>query len=325
MSRTGYSKAKATLIICRALGLCALASIVCGGGSVLAEYPEKPIKLVVPTNAGGEIDGLARLLKREIEERDLLAEKLVILNIPGAGGTLGTRRIKQSKPDGYTLGFWSSGFVASRAMGIVDYDHTDFELICMSGYAELGLGVHRDSKFDTIETLVSYAKANPREVKFSTNIGLPTHFIPLLFAEQMGIEFSFIQTGGGSQRLTSILGRHTDVTLFANTAFLLFKEAGLKPLVTFSEKRDPLLPHIPTSKEVGTDFSLGEVRVWVAPKGTPQAALNTIHEAVRIVMEDPTVKESIRQFGAAPVFGGSEVCQPLLDELSDRIASCIKG
>ena len=89
---------------------------------------------------------MVRLLQRAIAEKNLLPEKMVIVNQPGAGGTIGTRKIKQAKPDGYTIGMWHSGIVTSEAMGIVDYDHSDFEVICMSGYTELLLGVKEDSK-----------------------------------------------------------------------------------------------------------------------------------------------------------------------------------
>ncbi len=291
--------------------------------SFAAEYPEKPIKVIVPTNAGGETDGLARLLQRAIADKKLLGQKMVVVNLPGAGGTIGTRRIKQSKPDGYTLGLWHSGFVTSKAMGIVDYDHTDFELICMSGYTELGLGVHRDSQFKTIEDLLEYGRKNPRAIKFSTNVGLPVHLIPLLFAEETGLEFRFIQSGGGSQRLASILGRHTDVSLFATTAFLNFGEVGLKPILSFSLERDPLMPDVPTAKEVGANFGLVETRIWVAPKGTPKPILETLRYAIRSVMEDPEISEEIRAFGVVPKYGRSEVCQPMLDELLQKVTPLV--
>ena len=120
-----------------------------------AEWPEKPIKLILPTNAGGETDGLARLLQRAIAEKRLLPEKIVVVNLPGAGGTIGTRKLKESEPDGYTVGIWHSGIVTSKAMGIVDYDHNDFELICMSGYTELLLGV--------VEDCLLYTSPSPRD------------------------------------------------------------------------------------------------------------------------------------------------------------------
>ncbi len=291
--------------------------------SLTAAFPEKPIKVILPTNAGGETDGLLRLLQRGIAEKQLLSEKMVIVNLPGAGGTLGTRKIKQAKPDGYTIGLWHSGIVTSKAMGIVDFDHNDFELICMSGYTELLLGVTEKSQFKSIEGLLDVARAEPRSVKVSTNIGLPVHLIPLLFAEEAGVEFRFIQSGGGAPRLTSLLGGHSDMTMLSTMAFINFRESGLKPLVTFSGERDPLFPNVPTAKEIGVDVELVEIRVWLAPKGTPEPILNTIRTAIQTVMQDPEISGEMKKLGVVPKFGGEEVAQPMLDVLLQKVAPLV--
>ena len=289
-----------------------------------AAYPEKPIKVIVPTNAGGETDSLARLIQRAITEQGLLSEKMVIINQPGAGGTLGTRKIKQAKPDGYTIGLWHSGIVTSKAMGIVDFDHNDFELICMSGYTELLLGVNEDSKFKTIEDLLKSARETPRSVKVSTNIGLPVHLVPLLFAEEAGVEFRFIQTGGGAPRLTSLLGGHSDATLLSTMAFVNFRDSGLRPLVTFSGERDPLFPDIPTSKEIGVDVEVVEIRAWLAPKGTPKPILEMIRNAISTVMEDPEIAHEMKALGVVPTYGNYDVAQPMLDNLLEQVTPLVE-
>ena len=297
--------------------------LVAGQTHLSAAFPEKPIKIILPTNAGGETDGLVRLLQRGSAEKKLLSQKMVVVNLPGAGGTLGTRKIKQSKPDGYTIGLWHSGIVTSKAMGIVDYDHNDFELICMSGYTELLLGVTEESQFKSIEGLLDVARAKPRSVKVSTNIGLPVHLIPLLFAEEAGVEFRFIQTGGGAPRLTSLLGGHSDMTMLSTMAFINFRESGLKPLVTFSGERDPLFPNVPTAKEIGVDVELVEIRVWLAPKGTPEPVLNTIRTAIQTVMQDPEISAEMKKLGVVPKFGGEEVAQPMLDVLLEKVTPLV--
>ena len=248
---------------------------------------------------------------------------MVVVNLPGAGGTLGTRRIKQSKPDGYTLGLWHSGFVTSKAMGIVDYDHNDFEVICMSGYTELQLGVNKDSQFKTIEQLLDVARKKPRSVKVSTNVGLPVHLLPLLFAEEAGVEFRFIQTGGGAPRLASLLGGHSDMTMLSTMAFVNFKDSGLRPLVTFSSKRDPQFPDVPTAKEIGINVEQVEIRVWVAPKGTPEPILETIRKAIKTVIADPGVAKEMTALGVVPVYGGKEDAEPMLNNLLKAVTPLV--
>ena len=300
-----------------------LASVWSSQLHLIAAYPEKPIKVIVPTNAGGETDGLTRLLQRAIAENELLPEKMIVVNLPGAGGTLGTRKIKQAKPDGYTLGLWHSGIVTSKAMGIVDYDHNDFELICMSGYTELLLGVTQNSRFKTIDDLLDEARTTPRSVKVSTNVGLPVHLIPLLFAEKAGVEFRFIQTGGGAPRLASLLGGHSDMTMLSTMAFVNFRESGLKPLVTFSGERDPMFPDLPTSKEIGVDVELVEIRVWLAPKGTPEPILETIRFAIKSVIDDPEIAKEMKALGVVPVYGDRDTAQPMLDKLLTAVTPLV--
>ena len=122
---------------------------------------------------------------------DWLSEKMVVVNQPGAGGTIATRRIKDAPDDGYTIGLWHQGLVTSKAMGIVDYDHTAFEILCSSGYSEVGIGTGPKSRIKTYDDLLTESKRSP--IKFSTNIGLPVHLAPMIFANESGVSFRFIQ------------------------------------------------------------------------------------------------------------------------------------
>ena len=129
--------------------------------TAFADYPERPIKVIVPTDPGGSIDTVARTLARVIGENDWLSEKMVVVNQPGAGGTIATRRIKDAPDDGYTIGLWHQGLVTSKAMGIVDYDHTAFEILCSSGYSEVGIGTGPKSRIKTYDDLLPESKRAP--------------------------------------------------------------------------------------------------------------------------------------------------------------------
>ena len=301
-------------------------ALAIAGFPILAQadgYPERPIKIIVPTNAGGEVDTMARIFQRAFQENHLLPVKTVVVNLPGAGGTLGTRRIKESSPDGYTIGIWTPGIVTSKAMGIAKYDHTAFEIIGRTGYSELGFGVNSDSDIDSIQALIEQSKANPKSIQVATNIGLPVHFIPLMFAESAGIEFKFIQIGGGSKRLGSILGGHTDMAMFSLLAFIQYKDTGIKPLVILSEERTPLLPDVPTAREIGIDLVIRDTRIWLAPKGTPPERVARIAEALRQAMELPKVKEEFESLGIHCSFGDAAELQPFLDDMLQRVTPLI--
>src|SRR5690606_1207988 len=114
----------------------------------------------------------------------------------------------------------------------------------------------------------------------ATNIGLPVHFVPMMFGEAAGIDFRFAQIGGGSQRLASILGGHTDISMFSVSEFLRFAESGIRPLMLFSAERDERLPDVPTATELGFDFVREDGRIWLAPKGVPEAQLTYLRDAI---------------------------------------------
>lgn len=291
--------------------------------TIRAEFPDKPIKIIIPTNTGGEVDTLARIFQRALQQNEIIPVKVVIVNLPGAGGTFGTRRIKESPADGYTIGLWTPGIVTSKAMGIVSYDHTDFEVIGRTGYSEIGLGVLESSRFDSIETLIAGSKSKPKSVKVATNIGLPVHLTPLMFAEEAGIEFNFIQTGGGSKRLASILGGHTDLSLFSLLEFIKFESTGLKPIVFLSEERNTHFPNTPTAKEIGIDLVNSDSRVWIAPKNTPPERIEYLAAALRKVMQLPEIKKEFDSLGIHNEFGSPEVVHAFLDKMRERVTPVV--
>ena len=300
-----------------------LVSLVIASGAQAA-FPEKPIKFIVPTNAGGGVDAQARILQRAIGDFKLLPEKVVVVNIPGGGGVVGTGKVKSAKADGYTIGLWNAGLITSRVMGISKFDHTDFEIIGMTGFTELGLAVKNDSSIISVSDLVDRAKLKPGSLKFATDIGTPVHFIPLMFADRADIEFRFVQTGGGSKRLASIMGGHTEVSLFSTLAMLTFAEAGLRPLLVFSDERNELLPDVMTAKEGGVDVTLTEPRFWFAPKGTPQDRLTILREALKAAMAKPSVHKDFASQGIVPMFADAAHVTNELDALLKTIGPLIK-
>jgi len=249
---------------------------------------------------------MARIFQRTLQEESLLPEKMVIVNIPGAGGAVGTRKIKDSPNDGYTIGIWNpNALVSAKLMGITNYDHSDYEIIAMTGYTDLGMGVKNDSPIKSVQDLVDQAQAKPGSMKLATEIGTATHIIPLILGEQAGFEFRIVNSGGGAKRLASILGGHTDISIFSSQALINFSEAGIRPLMLFSETRIPLLPDTPTAKESGIDIVLNESRIWLAPKGTASEKLDVLRQALKAAIESPEAQKQLESLGISPVYGDS--------------------
>ncbi len=277
-------------------------------GPLLNAFPDKPIRVIVPTEAGGGHDTIARIFQRAIQEKALLSEKLVIVNIPGAGGAVGTRKIKDAPNDGYTIGIWNpNALISAKLMGITQHDHNDYEIIGMTGFTDLGLGVKSESPINSVSSMIDRGKSKPGAIKLATEIGTAAHIIPIILADKAGFEFRVVASGGGSKRLASILGGHTDISLFSTLALINFSESGLKPLMLFSEERSPLLPDTPTAKESGIDLSITESRIWLAPKGTPEDRLAVIRQALAAATRDEDVKTRLKTLGMTPEFGGATV------------------
>lgn len=292
-----------------------------GGLGHAAAYPEKPIRTIIPIAPGGQTDVLARLVQLTIDKAKLLPQPMVIINNAAAGGSAGTRLVRDAEPDGYTIGMFHMGLLTAPAMGVVDYDHTAFEMIGQVGRTPIGLGVTSDSRFKTIQDLVAEAKAKPDTITVAMNIGLLPHFVPLMFQLDAGIRLRYVQAGGGAVRLKSLLGKHTEVSLFASSEFVLYKEQGIRPLVMFSEERIADLPDVPTAKEIGVKTVFEERVMAFAPKGTPRDKLDVVAKAMQASLEDAEVKERFKALGIDRQFIPGPKLREILDELKGPIVT----
>ena len=288
-------------------------------GAFAADYPEKPVRMIVPIAPGGQTDVVARLLQITIDKRKLLPQPIVVVNNAAAGGTTGTRQVKESEADGYTIGVFHMGLLTAPAMGVVDYDHSSFEMIGQVGRTQVGMGTLADGRFKSIQDVLAEAKTKPETITVAMNIGLLPHFVPLMFEQSAEVEFRYVQAGGGAVRLKSLLGRHTELSLFSGPEFLLFQSQGIRPLVMFSDTRSPELPDVPTAKEVGANTVFEERVIAFAPKGTPKNRIDVVAAALRQVMDDPEIIERYKGLGIDRVFIDGTTLKKLLDELKDPI------
>jgi putative tricarboxylic transport membrane protein len=284
------------------------------GGSVAQDFPNKPIRVIVPTDAGGSIDTSARIVQRYVETTGALGQRIAVVNMPGAGGTIATRAVKDADADGYTIGLWHEGLITSAVMGVVDYDHTSFRLLGITGYTEIGLGVGEDSEIDSYDDLMAAAAASPDTVLVATNVGLAVHFVPLMLQDKGDVVFRYVQVGGGAQRFPSVVAGHTDSAIFSVAEFAKWGEAGLKPVVIFSEERVPELPDVPTAREKGIDLVANSMLIWVAPKDTPDEAVGKLVDVLRSATESPEGAKAMTDAGYRAVYVSPEDTVAILDE-----------
>ncbi|MDC0258608.1 tripartite tricarboxylate transporter substrate binding protein [Verrucomicrobiales bacterium] len=275
-------------------------------------YPAKPIKIIVPFSPGGGSDTLARLFQQTIEKSELLPQPLIVVNVPGAGGTIGSRRARNALPDGHTILFLHEGIVTAKYSGKAPFSHQAFTPIAATGEVGAVIAVHADSEFTSLSGLLEKAKAAPETITFGSNLGAPSHFWALLLEKASDAKFRFVQTGGGSKRFGDLKGGHIQVTAFSVSEFQNFKAGGLKAVAYLGEKRHSSLPDLPTALEQNVDVTTGNIQGWWAPKNTPAQRVALLASVLKRAMADPEMQKRLAAEQIDPIFlNGEELAAEL--------------
>jgi tripartite-type tricarboxylate transporter receptor subunit TctC len=265
-------------------------------------YPTKPIQVIVPAGAGGDTDMNARMLGRYLEKE--LGKPMIIVNVNGAGGTLGSRKVKDSAPDGYTVLFYHPSMLLNKILGLVDYTYTSFE---NAGVAVMDntnvFAVHADSPYKNLKDLIAAAKAKPGKIKFATETGAFTHLHVLAFQEAADVRLNCVDVGSAAQKIAALLGKQIDVI---GTQYGLIKDhiaAGkFRVLGVLSDKRNPLIPNVQTFKENGVNIAFTKFFFYSFPKGTPKEIVTKFTKAVKKVTANKEYQKDAKNFLVTPTY-----------------------
>ena len=260
----------------------------------LADYPDKPIKLIVPFGAGGGTDGLARAVQAAIDKHDLLPVPFVVVNATGAAGTVGSRQVLTAEPDGYTLLQIHQEMFAVSALGRVEYGPSDFEPVIQASESCLFVAVPIESDFKTLDDLMTYAKANPGKIKQADDIGSSTHFPSAQLMDLGGTEWAIVPTGGASMRFASMKGGFTDMALMS-APWLTKGKNDLRPLAALGSERFEAAPDLATAKEQGYDVEGCLRRRYWAPKGTPSDRVAYLADVLGKALQTEEVQAYLAQ------------------------------
>ncbi len=279
-------------------GIAGLLAAVLAAGA--AEWPEKPVNLVVGFAAGGETDIVVRALNDKIAAN--LGGQTVVLNKPGSGGLLAAQTIANSPPDGYNLLVLSLSHVLRQAADEKTPFNvlTDFAPISRIVTQPIVLAVKGDSRFRTIEELIAHARANPNTLNFgSPGVGSLGHFSGELFKSAARIQFKHVPFQGSAPGVTALLGGHIDFLVTALPAITGKVASGdLRILASYAERRLPEMAAVPTFAEKG--YPAVVMSGWfafVAPAKTPPAVIQKMDRAVAKTLADPAVVEALGKLG----------------------------
>ncbi len=269
------------------------------------DYPNRPITLVVPFPPGGSTSIVARIISDKLSEA--LGQQIVVDNRGGAGGTIGTRAVARSTPDGYTilLGYTGTLAIGPTLYPSAGYDpRKDFAPIGLIGHAPNSLVVHPSFAVHSVKELVVYAKANPGKVSYgSAGVGTVSHVSGVYFASAAGVSVTHIPYKGTGPALADLIGGHIPMAFapipatHANIA-----EGKLRGLAVTSAKRSSLLPDVPTIAEAGVSgFEASLYYGLVAPAGTPRPIVDRLNKALRDALASDEVRKRLATDGAEPV------------------------
>ncbi|MBU3612064.1 tripartite tricarboxylate transporter substrate binding protein [Polynucleobacter sp. MG-27-Goln-C1] len=287
--------------------LCSAVFLI-GSAHAQANYPSKPINLIVPYGAGGSADSRSRQLAQKMSL--ILKQPIVVDNKPGAGGNIGTEFVARSAPDGYTIGMGNFAPMAvnKTLFGNLRYDpETDLSPIILIEKGPLVLVVHPNSPYKTIQDIVTAAKAKPGTLTFSSGgIGGSHQLSAELFMQNAGIKMIHVPYKSGSAGLTDLMGGNVDMMFDQMySAVPSIKADKLRPIAITSKKRSPLLPNVPSFAEVG--YPKVEVLNWqgfIAPAKTPKLIIDKLNAAANEALKDPQLRELMLSQGNE-IGGGS--------------------
>lgn len=259
--------------------------LVAAATSAFADYPDKPIRMIVPWAAGGSTDVTARALARAAEAQ--LGQPIVVVNVPGASTTIGMAQLARAAPDGYTIGTLSSTSYNFALSGHkLSYDPVQgFSYISYYGDNLIGVAVPASSPFKTLQDLIAHGKTD--RLTYGTAGAVTTqHLIGAGVQKASGALMDHIPMNGSAGSINSLLGKHVDFIIETSVWMPHLQSSSVRVLAVNTPERSKHLPNVPTLRELGFP-SLRSVQGIIAPPGLPEPIRGRLETAFRKALADP--------------------------------------
>ncbi|MFN2644672.1 MAG: Bug family tripartite tricarboxylate transporter substrate binding protein [Burkholderiales bacterium] len=296
--------------------------------SAAAEFPERPIRLVVPQAAGSATDNIARLVSPGLGR--LLGQPVVVDNRPGGALTIGIDAVAKSAPDGYTIGMGPVGALAitRHMVDKLPYDiERDLQPVALISTGYMLLAASPNAPFTTVRELIAYAKANPGKLSnASSSNGSPGHVSAELFKVMTGTEIVHVPYKGGAPAIADLIAGNVQLMFESTNSIAAHVRAGrVRALAVTGTKRAHSLPDVPTMIEAGVPGY--EVTAWtgvIAPAGLARRVLDRLNAAVNAAINEPIVKDRLAQLGSEGGGGTPEDYAELIRRDSAKWAEVVK-
>lgn len=284
-------------------GVCACVTVVAYAED---SYPKKPVQVVLPIAPGGDTDVNARVFSKYLQKE--LGQSVAIVNVDGAGGTIGMRRVKAAKPDGYTAMFFHGEAMVPKLAGLTDIGLDDFQMVAVALVDNTTVLVtHKDTPYKNVQELADYAKSNPEEVTFGMLTGGYPHLVGVALNQALGADTTLVDVGGNAAKIVALRGKKIDVI---NTQYQLakdyFQSGDFVNLGLLSQERNELIPDVPTTTEQGFPLEFNKFFFFAMPEGTPDAIVQKFSAAVKRVTENQEYREEAQKLYLTPTYMGPE-------------------
>jgi tripartite-type tricarboxylate transporter receptor subunit TctC len=317
---------RSILSLCRAIALVALGLLWSSAGAA-SDWPERPVRIVVPFAPGGSNDGMARVLSARLGTR--LGQAIVIENRGGSGGTLGTDHVAKSAADGYTILFVSTSIITNVASGKpLPYDPVkDLQPVGMVATSPFAVVVPNGSKAGTLREFFDIARANPKRVSYgSAGVGGINHLGTELLASEARLQLVHVPYKGIGPAFNDLMGGNLQMLLPTLASVTQHIRLGrLRGLAVTGAQRSPLAPDLPTVAEAGVPGF--ELEAWfglLVPALTPAAVVRRLNEELNAVLAQPEVQDLLAHEGATPRPGPPEALGNLIRSDLRRWSRLIK-
>ncbi|MBZ6078145.1 Bug family tripartite tricarboxylate transporter substrate binding protein [Microvirga puerhi] len=311
-----------------ALGLFAGAALLATSATA-QEFPTRIIKMVVPYPAGGPTDVIARIVAEEMGKD--LGQNVIVENLAGASGAVGTRSVAKAEPDGYTIVFGNNQTHGNNMFLLKEpgYDAIkDFAPLAGAGAFEHVFVVSNDLPVKTIPELIALAKKDPGKLNYgSTGVGSGSHLATELFMTRTGIKMTHVPFRGAAPLVTELMAGRIDVSNSTLPSVLAQFQAGqMRAIGLASPQRNPQAPDVPTLREQGiTDADAESWAAFFAPVKTPQPVLDKLSKTIIAILKKPDVKERITKLGFTLNVRDPEAFKPYLAKEIQTWADVIKA
>lgn len=292
-----------------------------------ANFPEKPVRIVVGFPAGQATDIIARLVSDKLGNR--LGQPMIVENKPGAGGSVALANLAQQKSDGYTVSFANTGAVITNRFiqKNLPYRPDQLQPVALLGDIPLVLAVRGDSKINSLEDLVKEARANPGKLTYATpGTGTTSHLAMESLKQATNIDILHVPYTGSSRSLTDLVAGNVDVSFDTITTIQPFiANKRLKALAIGSAERVSLLPDVPTLAQAGYRNMIGAV--WVGafvPRGTPEPIVEKLQNEIAKVVKDPDIASRLANAGLYVRYADAAGFAAILEEDTRKIQKVVE-